>query len=86
MDKFVKPQVVTQPSSDDLDDVTEFDDGDSDGEPDAADNKWPIVEEGDSWTYGPEEGAVHCSASSLLLFTCIVLYNFALHNGRHRFA
>ena len=59
---------------DDDDDVAEFDDGDSDEEPDAIDKKRPAVEEGDSCTDGLWEGFVHCCASSLL---SLHLHSFA---------
>ena len=42
----MKPQVVTQPPLDGFDDdnIAEFDDGDSDEEPDATQKKRPIAE------------------------------------------
>ena len=36
--------------------------------------KRPFVEEGDSCPDGPGEGVLHCSASSLIFFTCIILH------------
>ena len=66
MDKFVKPQAVTQP--DDCN-IPESDDGDIDEER----NRQKDVEEGDSCT----DLSVHCSASYLHVFNCIILYQFA---------
>ena len=54
---------------------------DSDEEPDATDEKEPIVEEGDSCTNGGYRALLYLFFA--IFFTCIILHNLALHKGRH---